>query len=158
MLADSVIDTPYAFPEPTIFGLGEYARAPALTRRAAYLVKSQEDFAHLRGTTIPVIWKSGQSRKLGQCEKVRGTLFAFVPHGTFFVVTIFYDMCRLFDFTAKQMDALLDHELRHCGFDQKGAPIIVQHDVEEFVGTIKRYGLWFEDVQRFYQVCREVAA
>ncbi len=148
---------PFSFPDPSIFGSGEYARAPQLTRRVSQMIAEQEDFAHLRGQYIPVVWKSGKSRKLGQCEVVRRTLTAFVPRGALWVITVYYDMCRMFNFTAKQMDALLDHEIRHCGWTAAGLPEVVRHDVEEFFGTVQRFGLWFEDVRRFAELVGQVA-
>jgi len=53
-----------------------------------------------------------------------------------------------------QQVALVDHELSHCGRkaddDDDGNPVWyeVSHSIEDFVGVIKRHGLWSEDVQR----------
>lgn len=148
---------PFDFPDVGIFTTSEFAKAPMLTRRVVRMIGENDDFAHLRGYWIPVVWKAGKSKKLGQCEKVKGTLAAFVPRSAPFVITVYYDMVRMLGFTEHQMDALLDHELRHCGFDQNGLPIIIQHDVEEFCGTVERYGLWFEDVRRFAELCERVS-
>ncbi len=147
---------PFNFPDPAIFGSGEYARAPQLTRRVSQMIESEPDFAHLRGQYIPVVWKSGKSRKLGECEVVRKTLTAFVPRGALWVITVYYDMCRMLAFTQQQMDALLDHEIRHCGWTAAGLPEVAPHDVEEFMGTVRRHGLWFEDVRRFAELVGQV--
>jgi hypothetical protein len=149
----------YNFPEPgALFGSGEYAKAPSLARRVARMIRENPEFAHLQNWRVVVVWKAGKSKKLGQCEKVKGALQAFVGPQVPFVITIYYDMCRMFGFTEGQMDALLDHELRHCGFNAQGAPELVRHDVEEFFGTVQRYGLWFEDVRSFAKLCQQVGS
>lgn len=44
-----------------------------------------------------------------------------------------------------QRDALTEHELYHCGFDDEGKPVLVPHSIEEFNGVLARYGLWWPD-------------
>lgn len=38
--------------------------------------------------------------------------------------------------------ALLDHELCHCGINDHGAPVILPHPIEEFPEIIQRHGFW----------------
>lgn len=64
---------------------------------------------------------------------------------------------RAFDFTVwfaadvwakldeTQRDALADHELYHCQYDEAGKPTLVPHDIQEFNAIIARYGLWWPD-------------
>jgi len=151
-------DRPFDFPDPlALFDGHEYAKAPTLSRRASRMIRELPDFEHLRGHRVIVVWRAGKSKKLGQCEKAEGLLQLFAGRNVPFVITIYYDMCRAVGLSDYQMDALLDHELRHCGFGEQGEPVIIRHDVEEFVGTVQRYGLWFEDVRRFAEVCARVA-
>lgn len=44
-----------------------------------------------------------------------------------------------------QRDALCDHELSHCAWDEKGEPLLVAHDIEEFNAVIARWGLWWHN-------------
>jgi len=149
---------PFDFPDAVrLFGSGEYAKAPTLTRRVSWMIKSLPEFEHLRGNRVIVVWKAGKSKKLGQCEKAEGLLRLFAGTTVCHVITVYYDMCRAFGFTEHQMNALLDHELRHAGFNALGEPEIIRHDIEEFVGTVQRYGLWFEDVRRFAETCAAVS-
>lgn len=153
-MSEVIGDYPFDFPDAVrLFGSGEYAKAPALTRRVSRMIRELSDFEHLRGSRVIVVWKAGKSKKLGQCEKTEGVLRLFAGANVFFVITVYYDMCRAFGFTEHQMNALLDHELRHAGFGPQGEPEIIRHDIEEFCGTVQRYGLWFEDVRRFARVC-----
>lgn len=47
--------------------------------------------------------------------------------------------------------ALLDHELSHCGSktddDGNVTYYLVKHDLEEFVGVVKRRGLWRDTIE-----------
>lgn len=49
---------------------------------------------------------------------------------------------------AKQQEALVDHELCHCGKDRTGC-YMISHDLEEFGDVIKRHGLWRDSVRLF---------
>lgn len=63
--------------------------------------------------------------------------------------------------TLEQRTALVDHELRHCGvakdkygttkFTDDGRPIfaIIPHDLEEFNGTVEKFGAWSPDILEF---------
>lgn len=42
-----------------------------------------------------------------------------------------------------QRDAIVDHELCHCGWDEAGKPFLINHDIGEFNAIIARYGLWW---------------
>ncbi len=41
-----------------------------------------------------------------------------------------------------QQEALIDHEMCHCGFNDNDAPSMIPHDFEEFSCVIERHGLW----------------
>lgn len=48
----------------------------------------------------------------------------------------------------QQQEALVDHELCHCGNDIDGC-YMRQHDVEEFREIVTRHGFWKDDVRLF---------
>lgn len=51
--------------------------------------------------------------------------------------------------------ALLDHELSHCGREEEGGYLIIQHDLEEFNAVVARWGLWNPGVSQFADVCAQ---
>lgn len=127
------------------------------------------DHAHLRHADIACLWTSkGNSRQgrriVGQAElgEPRGTMgkwpkgraeqqleewFGLVPD---FLLT--FDAHYAAICTDAEFCALVEHELYHCGqerdgfgapkFTQDGRPKFAMrgHDVEEFVGVVRRYG------------------
>ncbi|MGY2337963.1 putative metallopeptidase [Pseudomonas sp. SDO5532_S415] len=126
-----------------------------------------EDHAHLLDADIQVMWASSHFEKqgrtvLGQAEQVvfraggwqkarmeqqMRDWFGEVPA---FIITLAADYCS----TCSDIDfcALVEHELYHIAHatDKYGAPAFTEegmpklrlrgHDVEEFVGVVRRYG------------------
>ena len=45
-------------------------------------------------------------------------------------------------------EALVDHELCHCYYDDAGMPRIAVHDVQEFNEVVRRHGLWSTDLEK----------
>ncbi|MFA0999536.1 putative metallopeptidase, partial [Pseudomonas syringae] len=125
------------------------------------------DDAHLTNASVRVLWASSCSDKagrtvLGQAEAVMFGAggwqkarqeqqmidwFGEVPS---FLITLAADYCA--QCTDAEFCALVEHELYHIAqaTDQCGAPKFTQdelpklemrgHDVEEFVGVVRRYG------------------
>lgn len=125
------------------------------------------DHAHLLDASIQVLWASQSFAKqgrtvLGQAEQVMHRAggwqkarqeqqmrewFGEEPQ---FLITLAADYCA--QCTDAEFCALVEHELYHIGqaTDQFGAPKFTQdgmpklemrgHDVEEFVGVVRRYG------------------
>ncbi|SEQ28199.1 hypothetical protein SAMN03159444_01410 [Pseudomonas sp. NFACC02] len=126
-----------------------------------------EDHAHLVDADIAVMWASSSFEKagrfvLGQAEQVAFRAggwqkarmeqqmrdwFGDVPT---FIITLAADYCSTCSDT--EFCALIEHELYHLAqatdkygqpaFTQDGAPKLKLqgHDVEEFVGVVRRYG------------------
>ncbi|WP_226501419.1 putative metallopeptidase [Pseudomonas sp. MWU16-30322] len=126
-----------------------------------------EDHAHLLDADIRVMWASSSFEKqgrtvLGQAEQVgfrtggwqkarmeqqMRDWFGDVPA---FIITLAADYCA--DCTDADFCALVEHELYHIAqaTDKYGQPAFTQdglpklemrgHDVEEFVGVVRRYG------------------
>lgn len=53
--------------------------------------------------------------------------------------------------TLEQQEALVDHELCHCGVDADGY-YMRSHDLEEFREIVRRHGFWKDDVKQFAEV------
>lgn len=53
-----------------------------------------------------------------------------------------------------QRKALIDHELSHVVMNDEGNWTTVPHDVEDFIGVIRRRGLWREDVKLLVQAAQ----
>lgn len=126
-----------------------------------------EDHAHLIDADVVVMWASSSFAKqgrtvLGQAEQVAFRAggwqkarmeqqmrdwFGSTPT---FIITLAADYCS--QCTDAEFCALVEHELYHIAQakDQYGAPKFTQdgrpklemraHDVEEFVGVVRRYG------------------
>ncbi len=142
-----------------------------------------EDHAHLIDADIRVMWASSSFKKqgrrvLGQAEQVAFRAggwqkarmeqqmrdwFGDIPD---FIITLAADYCA----TCSDADfcALVEHELYHLAqaTDQYGQPAFTKegvpklklqgHDVEEFVGVVRRYGA-SPDVQRLVDAANKPA-
>jgi len=144
----------------------EWARATFIEDEASLL---NEDHAHLRAADIGFLWTNvpnsrNQNRIVGQAElgtpramgkwaKARAesqveTWFGSVPD---FLITI--DARYASECADAEFCSLIEHELYHCGqernefglpkFTKWGRPVFAMrgHDVEEFVGIVRRYGV-----------------
>lgn len=138
------------------------------------------DHDHLKEATIGYLWtnqeyiKTGR-RILGQAKlgepagsdawaRARQTVllrswFGDIPD---FVITIFAPYWHTSDTVSRC--ALIEHELYHCAqafdafggprFDREGLPVWTMraHDVEEFVGVVRRYGTWSSELKALSEV------
>lgn len=139
-----------------------------------------EEHSHLDQANFEFLWASGGFAKqgrtvLGQCEEVtfragpwqKGRQeqqmrdwFGSVPD---FVITLDADYSR--KCSDAEFCALVEHEMYHIGHakDDFGAPAFTKgglpkltmraHDVEEFVGVVRRYGA-SKDVQRLIDAAK----
>lgn len=104
---------------------------------------------------IVVRWKEkgGESNgkaTLGKCVKLSGHARHFA--GADYLVWVAADHVRVSAFSARQLEALLWHELEHVlvEYDEKtGDPAykVVGHDCEMFRSEVERYGLWRFDLE-----------
>lgn len=142
----------------------EWARATFIAEDASL---RNEDHNHLNSAVLAALWtnvpngRAGR-RVIGQCEMglppagkwLRGRIerqlldwFGGVPD---FLLT--FDAAYASECSDAELCALVEHELYHCGqerdlfgqpkFHKTGLPAftIRGHDVEEFVGVVRRYG------------------
>jgi hypothetical protein len=95
----------------------------------------------------------GKKRKLGSAAMVPEK-YNSLTTGFDFIIEIKQDLWSRMDLETQE--ALLDHELEHCGWDEDG-PYIRNHDVTEFRSIIERHGFWQNDLREFYVTSRVVA-
>ncbi|WP_228264364.1 putative metallopeptidase, partial [Acinetobacter baumannii] len=112
------------------------------------------------GTTEKVIFNVGGWRKARQEQQMRDW-FGFVPT---YLITVDASFCERANDT--EFCYLLEHELYHIGVmrdedgeivysDSSGLPkhYLAGHDVEEFIGVVKRYGP-SKNVKRLIEVAK----
>lgn len=155
----------------------KWARAEILTEGGQL---HNPDHAHLEYADVQFLWAPGSFQKqgrtvLGQCEEMlfrcgpwqkgrqqqqMADWFDQVPD---FLITLDARYCM----TCSDVEfcALVEHELYHIGqeqdefggpaFTKDGLPKLTMkgHDVEEFVGVVRRYGA-SEDVQRIIDAAK----
>lgn len=140
--------------------------APEVRRIAERLITAHH--RHLDGVRMEYIFQSEASRTKGRitfgtAQKVSGWKallstpdVADDPEGSsegldYFLITIAHDMWLLMP--PKAREALVDHELSHCGADMDGEDKVIlsmrSHEIEEFAGVLKRHGLWRIDYVDF---------
>lgn len=129
------------------------------------------DHAHLLNADFEVLWAAGgfeskMRRVVGQCEEVifRASAWArmrqeeqmqqWFGHVPDFLITL--DASYATECSEAEWCALVEHELYHIGQKHEfGAPVFMKdgrpklgirgHDVEEFIGVVRRYGMGSPD-------------
>jgi len=79
----------------------------------------------------------------GKAQKVSDKLKVYLDFD--FLIWLALDVWISLSYNQKQ--ALLDHELCHCLYDERKMSMRA-HDVEEFTEIIDRYGLWRIDLEK----------
>lgn len=51
-------------------------------------------------------------------------------------------------------EALVYHELKHCGRDDAGRPELIAHDAGVFDSEIELFGAWWQDAQKRFKQAR----
>lgn len=133
-----------------------FIEAPKLADIARRLIKAcGERFAHLTGVSIAYAWKrkGGVSKgrsKFGVIQKVSGAASFLADEQYQFLVWLGADNVRENEFTERQVEALIYHELCHTVFDdEKDEVVLVGHEFEGFRDELQRYGLWNKGVENF---------
>ena len=115
----------------------------------ALAILKQPDFDEIRDFASFVVLsceeQKTKNRKfvLGECKLVQNIYKLFCPYDFLIII---YDV-NAASLSPDQMKILIEHELRHMGYDfTKGepTPYIVPHDVEEFDKIIEKWGLHWE--------------
>ena len=107
------------------------------------------DFEEIRPFSNFVILSSDEEKKknkkivYGECKLV-SKLYKWICPYDFFI--IIYEP-NIAGFSDEQLEILIEHELRHMGYDFNGnepTPYIIPHDVEEFDAIIEKWGLHWD--------------
>lgn len=113
------------------------------------LIDKEPELKDLKEAKISIIFlasdaekKSGGKIIFGQCEKVAEKYKWGIPCD--FTITVFEPNVE--EFSDKQIQILLFHELLHIGFNDKGDPYVRPHDLEDFKAIIDRYGTSWAEV------------
>jgi hypothetical protein len=57
----------------------------------------------------------------------------------------------------KEKEALVDHELSHCGLDENGKWTIYEHDFEGFNAVLKRHGYWKGELKQMKRTMEQLS-
>lgn len=52
-------------------------------------------------------------------------------------------------------EAIVYHELTHCGRDEAGRPELKEHDAGVFSKEVELYGVWWKDAQKRFKAARD---
>ena len=108
-----------------------------------------EDFEFLGDRRVRILWKKGDKLVwIGKAKK-QSEIEVLLSDGIECVILIALERCIMAGLTYFQVEALIDHELRHFGEDEHGLLQVVKHDLEEFNGTVARYGAWRPNINVF---------
>jgi hypothetical protein len=110
--------------------------------------------AKIAYVVVPGSPKSKGKTVLGKCRGITGVM-TLVTDADFIIQVPWGQWQKLSD---SQREAVLDHELAHCGadVDEKTGDTfyrILPHDVEEFSAIIDRHGLYMPDRVEFAATC-----
>lgn len=119
---------------------------------ARRLIRTLPEFEEIRESDVRIAYLSSDKEKkrrnkiiLGECHKV-DEKYAWCCHYDFFIVI--YEP-NIIDFTDRQIETLIRHELHHVGISFQGQEIsyyIEPHDIEEFWEIINDCGLDWSEV------------
>lgn len=139
-----------------------FIEAPKLADIARRLIKAcGERFAHLNGVSIAYAWKrkGGVSKgrsKFGAIQKVSGVASFLGDEQYQFLIWLGADNVRENEFTERQVEALIYHELCHTVFDdERDEVVLVGHEFEGFRDELQRYGLWNKGIEHFGRAVAE---
>ena len=150
-------DDPYPVPDDTTFGGHEYLAAPDLHELAQDLIGEHAALDAAGEWHIRYLWrrKGGSSRgkmTFGRCQKLSGLARHFAAAD--FVVYIAADHATAYEFTRRQLEALLFHELLHIDTEEDDhgtrKPVHRAHDAEVFRAELEVYGLWDEGLRETF--------
>lgn len=126
---------------------GEFIPADGCEKIALSLISKRDTLRHLAGRAITYLWKRKGAekprRKLGHCQVASGLTGYFSQSD--FIIVFCANNCR--GISNWGMEALIFHELKHAGLNDKGEPCTIPHDCETFGEEIERYGFWKNDLQ-----------
>lgn len=144
----------------------DFLPADDLEVLASDLINRHTTFSHFPSLTIHYRWKKKGGKKsgaaiYGKCVKPSGLLAAYSDAD--FVIWLAADYVRDAQFTQRQIEALLFHEMLHAGVsdigdDDEGEPksTLIPHDVEMFRAEIISYGFWSDELKSLEMSVRQL--
>lgn len=142
------------------FGTADFLPANDLQAQASELITLHTGFSHLASLTIHYRWKKKGGKKsgaavYGKCVKPSGLLADYSEAD--FIIWLAADYVRDAEFTTRQIEALLFHEMCHAGVDDEGdKPALIAHDVEMFRAEIVSYGFWNDELKSLETSVRQL--
>lgn len=112
--------------------------------KIAFLYKGEEEDPDKPKKFKPV--RSGRKQTWAKTAKVTDKWRELAEEDYRFVIE--FDRAIWDELSLQQQEALVDHELCHCGNDADGC-YMRQHDLEEFREIVDRHGFWKDDVRDF---------
>lgn len=97
--------------------------------------------------------RDGKKLTLAKTSKVSDKNRVLMEQGFIFIIEYdqdFWDQLL----TLEQQEALVDHELMHCGNDMDGY-YLRTHDLEEFRDIVTRHGFWKDDIKAFVETTQK---
>ncbi len=109
---------------------------------------------HLKKEVIIFLFK--KSMKYGGtaqvCNKQLKAILDIYDADADFIICLNWQVWK--QLTDAQKEALVDHELEHCKYDENDRPIMKEHDLEEFTCVVERHGLWTTALQHMEKTMR----
>lgn len=140
-------------------GPSTYWHAPEVRTFAERLIPKYHEMLGNSGVRIEYLFRSNVPKSKGKfifgvAKKITGEHATLADsEEPFFCIIIAHPAWQVLP--QKYREALVDHELCHCGIEinEKGDTKLVlrNHDVQEFSDIVRRYGAWTPDVQEFLQ-------
>lgn len=128
-----------------------FENAPSAAEIARELIEDHHE--HLRQALIRFVFRhstnwSRQGEVVLGSTRRPGALEVFLSgHELDFVIVL--NAGEWSAMTPEQQKAEVDHELSHCGRNDKDEWCLWPHDVEEFAAVIDRHGLWRRNLETF---------
>lgn len=137
---------------PDVFLGRDFKEDDDLEILASQLIAAHETtLGHCRNLRIAYLWKrkgggKGGKGTLGKCQSLSGVAQHWGRADI--LIWLAADHCADLKLNARQLEALLFHELLHIGWDaDKGQAFIAEHDFAGFIKELELYGAWDADLQ-----------
>jgi hypothetical protein len=129
--------------------MAEWYEAPDVEALAKQLIEKYH--RHLRPARIKYLYREGKwssNKRTTWAKAYKVSERDNFLHGYDFLIVVNREVWFTLD--QKAREALIDHELSHCGISDNGW-CIWGHDLEDFAAVVRRHGAWSEDVRRYLE-------
>lgn len=151
---------PVQVPTDENFGDNDFLPADDLEALASHLIDQHIGLGHLASLNVHYRWKRRGGKKsgaavYGKCVKPSGLLADYSQAD--FVIWLAADYVRDAEFTPRQIESLLFHEMNHAGLDDNDEPVLIAHNVEMFRAEIEQYGFWSDELKSIERTVQQLA-